>query len=219
MSEHPAEPAGAVEDAPAPTGERPVTVAVVLAAGAGTRFAGPRHKLLVEVGGVPIAHRTADAAVRARIGPVVVVTGAVDPFAGLAGPLARDVTVVHNPDWEDGQATSLQVGLGAARRFGALAVVVGLADQPFVPPESWRRVAASDSPIAVATYAGRRRNPVRLAAEVWPLLPTSGDAGARSLITVRPDLVEDVPCPGSADDIDTWEDLASWQNRSSTNSP
>ena len=193
-----------------------VTVAIVLAAGAGSRFSGPTHKLLADVGGTTVARRAVDAARTAAIGPVVVVTGAVDPFAGEP---PADVTVVHHPGWADGQATSLQAGLRAAAALGATAVVVGLADQPFVSPDAWRSVASSPAPIAVATYAGRRRNPVRLAAEVWPLLPTSGDAGARTVISLRPELVEEVPCHGSPDDIDSWEDLAPWQSRSSTNSP
>lgn len=192
----------------------PTTVAVVLAAGAGTRFAGADHKLLADLGGHTVAARAIDAARRSKIGPVVVVTGAVD----LAVPKSDDVIVVPNPDWADGQATSLRVGVHAAANLGATAVVVGLADQPGIPPEAWRRVAAADSPIAVATYDGHRRNPVRLDTTVWPLLPTTGDEGARSVIRVRPDLVQEVACPGSADDIDTREDLASWQNRSSTNS-
>lgn len=198
----------------------PSVVAIVLAAGAGSRFEGPRHKLLTPVGGISIARRSIEAAVAAAIGPVVVVTGAVDPVTdGWPDGPPEGVTVVHNPGWADGQATSLQVGLRAARRLGADAVVVGLADQPFVSPSAWRRVAASTSPIAVATYGGRRRNPVRLAAEIWPRLPTTGDAGARSVVRLSPELVEEVPCAGSPDDIDTWEDLEPWQSRSSTNSP
>ena len=192
------------------------TIAVVLAAGAGRRFTGPTHKLLAEVDGTSLARRAVDAALAAAIGPVVVVTGAIDPFP-VGAP--DGVTCVHHPGWADGQATSLQAGIRAATELGATAVVVGLADQPFVAPAAWRAVAASSAPIAVATYAGRRRNPVRLAAEVWPLLPTTGDSGARTVMSLRPDLVEEVPCPGSPDDIDTWEDLASWQSRSSTNSP
>ncbi|MCB0967481.1 MAG: nucleotidyltransferase family protein [Ilumatobacter sp.] len=196
------------------------TIAVLLAAGAGTRFDGDGHKLDAELDGLPIADHAVRAAVEADIGPVVVVAGANAPaLASLASELAvGTVTVVDNPRWADGMSTSLAVGVSTARARGAHAVVVGLADQPFVTPETWRAVAASTWPIAAAEYDGRLRNPVRLHHSVWPLLPDAGDHGARHLLRLRPELVERVPSQGSPADIDTLEDLRSWQNRSSTNS-
>ena len=188
---------------------------VVLAAGAGSRFEGDDHKLTALLDGRSIAEISIEAAVHADIGPVVVVTGAVD--LSLSG--SEHVRLLDNPDWSAGQSTSLAAGIAEADRLGADAIVVGLADQPFIEPEAWRRVAAATSPIAVATYDGKRRNPVRLHREIWPLLPKSGDEGARSLIRQRAELVQEVPCPGSPADIDTLEDLRTWQNRSSTNSP
>jgi molybdenum cofactor cytidylyltransferase len=108
-------------------------------------------------------------------------------------------------------ATSLQVGITRARRDGHAAVVVGLGDQPLVQSEAWRRLAgASTSPLAVATYQGKRGNPVRLSSMVWPLLPTVGDEGARVVMRRRPDLVVEVPCPGRSADIDTVDDLDEW---------
>ena len=190
-------------------------VVVLLAAGAGSRFEGARHKLTAILDGRSIAEASIESAVQAAVGPVVVVTGAADLM--LAD--SEHVRVVDNPDWASGQSTSLAAGIAEADRLGADAIVVGLADQPFIEPEAWRRVAAATSPIAVATYDGKRRNPVRLHREIWPLLPASGDEGARSLIRLRADLVQEVPCPGSPADIDTLEDLRTWQNRSSTNSP
>ena len=192
------------------------TVVVLLAAGAGVRFTGTGHKLsakLSETAHEPAAtvlERAIDHALAADIGPVIVVTGAATDtiparFDGL-------VLVQFNPRWAEGQMTSVRSGLERAVELGASAAIVGLGDQPFISPQAWRAVASSPGPIAVATYDGRRANPVRLNASVWDLLPTTGDEGARSLMRVRPELVREVPCTGSPADIDTAEDLSRWQS-------
>jgi molybdenum cofactor cytidylyltransferase len=180
-----------------------VTLAVVLAAGGGSRFASPEHKLLAPVKGRQVVVWAVEAAVDSGL-PVLVVTGAVD----LAGVLPPGAATCHNADWAAGQATSLNAALGAAA--GHDAVVVGLGDQPFVEAEAWRLVAAAGGPVVVATYEGRRGNPVRLGAEVWPLLPATGDEGARVLMRERPELVSGVACPGNPADIDTVGDLERW---------
>lgn len=171
--------------------------AVVLAAGGGSRFEGVGHKLLTPFRGKPLWRWAVEAAQSAGLDEVIVVTGAVAIGDGA----------VHNDRWRDGMATSLQAGIEAADAAGHDAVVVGLADQPLVPASAWKAVAAVDAPIAVARYGERRRNPVRLSREVWPLLPTSGDEGARALMRDRPDLVVEVACEGDPVDVDTLEDL------------
>lgn len=217
--------------APGPTGPTGPTdgstLRVVLAAGGGTRFAGPDHKLLTALHGTTVIEHAVAHALDGASGPVLVVTGAVDvPDAVRTG----GAMVEHNERWAEGQATSLQVAVAVARRLGIDAIVVGLGDQPFIEPAAWRAVESSVAPIAIGTYDGRPRNPVRLQRSVWDDLPTSGDEGARVLARMRPELVEQVPCPGTPADIDTladlhrWqtqppaEDLPTWQNRSSTNS-
>ena len=188
-------------------------VAVVLAAGAGSRFRGPTHKLDAPLAGSSLVERAVGTALAAGVGPVVVVTA-----GQLTTALHPAVVHVVNERWADGQITSLRRGIEAARELGAGAAVVGLGDQPFVTAAAWRAVAALDAPIVVATYDGRRGHPVRLRRDVWDLLPAGGDEGARSLMRLRPDLVEAVPCEGSPIDIDTVEDLQRWQNNSSTSS-
>jgi molybdenum cofactor cytidylyltransferase len=179
--------------------------AVVLAAGEGSRFDGPVHKLLAPFRGKPLVAWAVDAALEASLDATFVVVGAVD----VAVP--DGAVVVRNPRWYDGQATSLQTAVGAAQAAGHDAVVIGLGDQPCVPADAWRSVAAStERPIATAVFEGRRRPPVRLSAEVWPQLPTTGDEGARVLMRDRPDLVIEVPCIGEPIDIDTREDLDRW---------
>ena len=191
----------------------PDVCGVLLAAGGGSRFASDTHKLLACIDGLEVWRRAARAAVEAGYATILVVTGAVDlqPTADEQ----RRYRFVHNPEWAAGQATSLQVAVTQAAALGARCVVVGLADQPFVTAEAWRRVALADpeAPIVVATYDGvRGPNPVRLAKAVWPLLPGDGDLGAREVIRAHPLRVTEIECVGSSADIDTLEDLERWKN-------
>lgn len=178
------------------------TLGVVLAAGAGTRFGGP--KLLADFRGRPLVAWAVDAALDAGLDEVAVVTG------GQALALPAGVTELPNPRWDDGQAGSLQVAVAHAEAMGHDALVVGLGDSPLVGADAWRAVAAADGPIVTASFDGERRPPVRLAREVWPLLPDEGDEGARALMRARPDLVSAVPCAGNPVDVDTQGDLERW---------
>ncbi|MEO5722720.1 MAG: nucleotidyltransferase family protein [Ilumatobacteraceae bacterium] len=205
-------------------------LAVLLAAGGGTRFGGATHKLLADLHGRPLWRTSLEHLLAARIAPVVLITGAADLDTADFDRAHRDrahrdrahhdqpihdspIEVIHNPDWATGQASSLQLGVAAARRAGADAMVIGLADQPFVEPSAWRAVA--DAPaqclLVVASYDGRRGpNPVRIASELWDRLPETGDEGARGLLLADQWRVCSVDCLGSANDIDTLEDLERW---------
>ena len=191
---------------------RPGVVGVLLAGGAGTRFRGDHHKLLTPFKGRPLYRWGLDAVLDAGLAALIV-TGAIESFSDLPD----GVSTRHNPRWAEGMATTLAVAVEYARSVAATAIVVGPADQPLIPSDAWRELAEVSGPICVATYDGRRANPVRLEAEVWALLPSTGDFGARELIRMRPDLVTEVACRGNPADIDTREDHDRWN--SSTNSP
>lgn len=148
-----------------------------------------------------------EAAIQAGLDETVVVSGAVD----LSHMLPYEVTLLRNDSWERGMASSLAGALHWCEFREHQGVVVGLADQPLIPTSAWAKVASAGSsasaPIVVATYAGKRRNPVFLDRSVWSLLPLTGDVGARDLMVKRPELVAEVACSGNPFDVDTEEDI------------
>jgi len=187
---------------------RGTQLAVLLAAGAGQRFTGPTHKLLAPFRGAPLVSHAIRALQEAQIGAEASVTGAVD-----LGPLTDGLTVISNPAWETGQRSSVAAAISYASAHNFDSIVIGLGDQPFITADAWRTVAHTDGPIVVATYEGIRGNPVKLSRSVWDdflALTKEPDAGARTLMHMRPELVREVACKGVSADIDTPEDLSQW---------
>jgi CTP:molybdopterin cytidylyltransferase MocA len=177
---------------------------VLLAAGQGSRLGQP--KATVRLGGQTLAERGIGLLRAGGADPIVVVSGAV-PIS-LPG-----VSVVHNPDWPSGMASSLRTGL-ASLPGHCDAVVIALVDQPLIGAEAVRRlIAAFDAgaEVAVACYGGRPRNPVLIARAHWAQAGAAarGDIGARAFLRARSDIVTPVECgdTGRADDLDTAEDL------------
>lgn len=180
------------------------TVGVLLAAGEGSRFVGPVHKLLTRLGDKTVVRWSIDALIGAGFDATAIVVGAID----LVEQIPSSMAIIENANWLAGQATSLDLAVAFAKRHGHDVLVVGLADQPLVPSSAWRSVASKSShPIVTANFAGRRRPPVRLTGEVWGLLPREGDEGARVLMQAHPELVGEVSCVGEPIDIDVDEDL------------
>jgi len=188
----------------APISKNPPVGVILLAAGGGSRFGGSHHKLLTSVAGKTVFEWALQSALAANIGPVAVVWGSVE-LPRYEGSEA--VTYLHNEAWATGMASSVQCALQWASERGLQSVVIGLGDQPCIPPSAWTAVANSTSPLAVATYQGVRANPVKLHAEFFALVPQTGDEGARSLLRSHPELVAEVPCIGSGIDVDHVEDI------------
>ena len=161
--------------------------AVVLAAGAATRFGSPKQRLLVE----EVLERVRAAGIR----ELVVVTGAHELEAGAP--------VMHCPDWDRGPGASLRCGL-AALSDETEAAIVALADGPDLSPAAIERVVAAwrahGDDVLAASYGGERGHPVLLARAAWDSVP---DEGARALAPML------VPCDdlGAPGDVDYPEDL------------
>jgi CTP:molybdopterin cytidylyltransferase MocA len=184
----------------------------VLAAGRGLRFGGEIPKPLLELGGRPLVAHAVAAAVGSGLTPVVVVISDDRTAAALGAGVRGAVMIARNSEPERGISSSLQVALQALEADASVsAVVVGLADQPLVGSDAYRRVAGAHdggAPLAVATYGGVRGNPVLIGRAHWEeALALAGDEGARVLLR-RHGAVE-VPCDGTGEptDVDTPEDL------------
>ena len=159
--------------------------AVVLAAGASSRFGSPKQALLLE----PVLQR-----VRASsVDDVLVVLGAHE--------LQTSAHTVRCPDWERGPGASLRCGLAALPPDAGAAVVV-LGDGPELDPEAIDRVIAAwragSGPVVAAIYAGTRLHPVLLDRDVWQEIP---DAGAKTLDAVLVPC-DDLSAPGDVDFAD-----------------
>ena len=175
---------------------------VVLAAGFGSRFDPSARKLLARWNGRPIVSWVLDATASVEAGAHFVVT----QDSSLSSLLPAKFVELRNQCPKDGLASSLALAVDAASAMGLWTVTVGLGDQPLVPAQAWREVASTRTHgVAIATYAGVRGNPVKIASSVFGLLERHGDVGARAIFH-RVEAVE-VPCPGDPFDIDTREDL------------
>jgi nicotine blue oxidoreductase len=183
---------------------------IVLAAGGGRRFGGP--KAVAEIEGERLVDRACRLLREGGCAPVVAVLGA----AVVPVPGADDVVV--NPGWADGMGSSLRAGLAAGVLTAdgpadVVAAVVVLADQPWLSASAVRAVAAgaTASSLVMATYAGERGHPVLLGRDHWAGVRelARGDAGARPYLRAHADGVVLVPVEGSAADVDRPEDLPS----------
>jgi molybdenum cofactor cytidylyltransferase len=180
--------------------------AVLLAAGRSTRF-GAANKLTATLGGLPLGLHAA----RAVAGLDVSVRFVVTSSGETEWP---SFEIVENDRPEDGMAHSLALGIAAARGHGADAVLIALADMPFVPKNHFERILAGyrGPDTLIATSDGDRRMPPALFGSDWfgELEALSGDRGAHGLLQ-RATIVM-----AEADillDIDRPEDLASAQAR------
>ena len=190
--------------------------AIILAAGASTRFGQPKQ--LLDWGGMPLLAHIAGVALDAGLEPVIVVLGCQAEAARVALGAAvnrrrwEPVQTVMNWRWEEGLSTSVRVGLTALPPE-TQAVILMQCDQPLVTPDLLRQIAArfeeSGAAIVHPTHAGQRGTPTLFARRLFPeLAAVSGDKGGRIVIARHPDEVAtfEVANPDVLADIDTSAD-------------
>lgn len=180
----------------------------MLAAGASRRMGRP--KLLMPFGGSTLLERAVATALASGVGEVAVVTGA---YAREMNSLlvSRSVAILENAQWETGQASSVRTAVAWAQEQGFSALLIMVADQPFVTEQHLRNLAAqlgSDADICITACGSRTGNPALFSAACFPQMESLvGDEGARVL--VRKGLRCGTPrvCLAESADPDVFDDV------------
>ncbi len=170
-----------------------MVAAVVLAAGAATRYGSPKQLVFLPY----VLERLA----ATSVDDVVVVAGAYPIEEGESLRLG-DARVVHCVEWARGPGASLRCGLAALGDDIEAALVV-LADGPQLDPRAVERLLERrhDADVVVASYDGTRDHPAVLARSVWASVP---DEGARALEATLV-ACDDLEAPGDMDYPGLWE--------------
>ncbi|WP_049757532.1 nucleotidyltransferase family protein [Candidatus Puniceispirillum marinum] len=161
--------------------------AIILAAGLSRRMQAGT-KLLAPLGGTPLIRHSVKNICQTQFDEVIVVTGhkansVIDALDGLP------VTIVRNPDYTYGQASSIKAGLKAMAK-DTDDVLIALGDMPLIPPilinelcAAHKTNPAADNTITLPFCKGQRRNPVIFGNAFFELLAAlQGDEGARPII-------------------------------------
>ncbi len=188
------------------------TVVVVLAAGRGSRFAGPLHKLVQPLGAASVLGQTISHAIESRL-PVIVVTTERLAAEAARWVARRDLVVLPEVGSAGGGPLGMgySIAAGVAARPQAAGWLVLPGDMPLVRPATLVAVAAglAQSPVVYAQHGGRRGHPVGFAAELYSeLVQLKGDEGARRVTARYPSVGLELGDPGVLVDVDTEADLA-----------
>jgi 4-nitrophenyl phosphatase len=180
--------------------------AIILAAGASTRFGQPKQ--LLDWGGVPLVAHAADEALAAGLVPVVVVLGCEAESVGAAVG-ERPVQVAMSWRWEEGLSTSVRAGL-AALPPEAEAAILMQCDQPLLTASLLQamvdRFEETGAAVVHPAHAGRRGTPTLFARRLFPeLAALEGNVGGRAVVAAHPGEAATVEVidPDVLADIDT----------------
>ena len=189
---------------------------IILAAGGSTRLGG-EPKQLIKKDGTTLVRHMVEAALLLQAGPVLVVLGANQERI-LSELTDLPVHTPINPDWREGLASSLRVGLNRLCDEPVDAFLVVLTDQPYVTAELLQQLISTQQHTGRGIIACRYGEfghlgvpalfDIRYRSEFMSL---SGDTGARKLIQQYANDCTEIPFPLAAIDLDTWQDVEAWR--------
>lgn len=193
------------------------TAALILAAGASRRLGRPKQ--LEPWGETTLLGHVVASAREMPVDEVWVVLGSGSEEV-LAAVDLEDVGIVENPEWAEGIASSLRVGLDALTRLSrAECVVILMGDQPDVSPaivaDLLQSHRGAGRPVSIPKYRYTLGNPVVVDRTLWSrLMSLDGDEGAMRLWKAHPEWVNEVWFPGQAPrDVDTDADITELRPR------
>lgn len=177
--------------------------AILLAAGESKRMGKPKQ--LMPLGKSTVLEQAIDNLLNSKVSKVIVVLGyrAEEMIKVVA---IKPVKIAINRAYQQGMSTSIVTGLNLVDD-GAQAVMLALADQPFIDSETINRLIHEffnhDKGIAIPVYQGRRGHPIIFSMKYkGELLKLKGDIGGRQIIKQHPDDVLEVAVDSEGINID-----------------
>jgi molybdenum cofactor cytidylyltransferase len=182
---------------------------VILAAGNSSRIGSPKQNLIYDE--KTLLQHVIEEAIKAKLHPVVVVTGANAEklFESLQ---SQPVEIVFNNLWEQGMGTSISAGVNKIiANKNVENVILAVCDQPFISFEILQQLIdkkkESGKNIVACSYANTIGTPVLFHRNYFEnLLQLKADEGAKKFLKEYNDDVAVIPFPKGNIDIDTVQD-------------
>ena len=191
------------------------TAAILLAAGRSSRMGQGQHKLLLPLGDRPVLAHVVDTVLASQARPLVVVLGhQVEQVRAILKPYTSqsDMTVIENPDYQQGMSTSLRKGIETLMAFPVDGALIILGDQPLMTSHILNKMIETKQTtgkrIITARYNGKRGNPTLFDVSLFPeLIEMTGDEGGRKVLErYRQEIATlEMEDTTSNYDVDTWE--------------
>jgi molybdenum cofactor cytidylyltransferase len=186
-----------------------MTGLIILAAGESGRLGQPKQNLLFQ--NKTLLQRAIETGLNSKCRPVIVVLGA---NAGVINPAIQHetVTVIYNPDWNEGMTSSIRTGIKEIEKNKAIdSVLIMLCDQPFVDPvlinDMLRKQQETGKAIVACSYKDTVGVPVLFDRSLFAeLLLLKGHEGAKNLLKDHPKDIVTIQFDKGNIDIDTMDD-------------
>lgn len=169
--------------------------ALILAAGPSSRLGRPKQ--VEPWGDTTLLGRVVKEMAETPVDEVWVVLGA-NMDAVLEAVDLSDFGLVENPEWSEGIASSLRVGLDAINRMSKSEwALLVMGDQPGVGPEVVTALIEHSrrtrSTVIIPKYRYATGTPVLVARSLWPrLMSMEGDGDPEQLFAAHPEWIDEV---------------------------